>query len=339
MMTVSLGVMNLILAIVVEKAAEARENDQERKIELADQERQKDMIQLAILCDRMDKDGSGSLSLQEILDGYDSDESIKSVMKRMDIDRDDMQTIFRGLDSDGCGEVDYVEFCYQLGSCKKRDPLMISSLTRYAVMEVRTLLQGELMKAVKEQTEMIRDQFDLLSQLPGCEKTAMEVKQRALDRREKKPRASAQPESREFIRTSLQRIRSESIREDREEKFWLWSPSTEVTESITSSLMQNQLEILLWKAQELERELRKANENPAGDKPTVDESTEFSCVEESTTTSSTWVQFDARFDDLVKKLHHRTQREEALQVRLQEVLEAISLMLKSPPAVESSGLL
>eukprot|EP00438_Fugacium_kawagutii_P036021 Skav207010 [mRNA] locus=scaffold1554:187856:191342:- [translate_table: standard] len=69
----------------VEKAAEARENDQERKQKQADEKRQKaperrlrcfgsnwlvDMVELALLCDRMDNDGSGALSLQEMLYGF-----------------------------------------------------------------------------------------------------------------------------------------------------------------------------------------------------------------------------------------------------------------------------
>ena len=173
--------MNLILAVIVEKAAEARANDQERKLKEQDQERQKDMIELAVLCDRMDNDGSGALSLQEMLDGFDEDSGFNEVMKRMDIERTDMRTIFRALDSDASGEVDYVEFCHHLGSCKKRDPLMLSALTRYAVMEVRTLLQGEVAKAgalkrvekasceaLEEQTQMLRDQLELLGQLPRC---------------------------------------------------------------------------------------------------------------------------------------------------------------------------
>ena len=165
-MTVSLGVMNLILAIVVEKAAEVRENDQETKMQQKEEERERNMIELAVLCDRMDNDGSGALSLQEMLDGYDSDQHFNSLMTFMDIERDDMQTIFKVLDTDGSGEVDYVEFCHHLGSCKKRDPLMMlgsrglgrgfksssngsglgvaglrmSSLTRYSVMEMRNLV-------------------------------------------------------------------------------------------------------------------------------------------------------------------------------------------------------
>lgn len=125
------------------------------------------MIELAILCDRMDNDGSGALSLTELLDGYDYDARFHSLMKRMDIERDDMRTIFRALDADASGEVDYVEFCHQLGTCKKRDQLMLSTLTRYAVMEVRALIEGEVMKArccvvntdIKEQSVSNSQQF------------------------------------------------------------------------------------------------------------------------------------------------------------------------------------
>ena len=98
------------------------------------------MIELAILCDRMDEDGSGALSLKEMLDGFDGDRNFQSLMDFMDIERDDMETIFRVLDADGYGEVDYVEFCHHLGSLQKRDPLMISSLTRYSVLELRNLM-------------------------------------------------------------------------------------------------------------------------------------------------------------------------------------------------------
>lgn len=66
-----------------------------------------------------------------MLDGFDRDLNFKSLMAHMDIERDDMQTIFKVLDADRSGEVDYVEFCHHLGSCKKRDPLMMSSLTRH----------------------------------------------------------------------------------------------------------------------------------------------------------------------------------------------------------------
>ena len=39
-----------------------------------------------MLCDRMDNDGSGALSLQEMLDGFDNDSGFQTVMQRMDIE-------------------------------------------------------------------------------------------------------------------------------------------------------------------------------------------------------------------------------------------------------------
>lgn len=145
--------------MVVEKAAEARENDQERKMQQKEKEREQNMIELAVLCDRMDEDGSGALSLKEMLHGFDTDVNFKSLMAFMDIERDDMQTIFQVLDSDGSGEVDYVEFCHHLGSCGKRDPLMMSSLTRYSIMELKNLVSTITTDIAKARGKM-RPRFD-----------------------------------------------------------------------------------------------------------------------------------------------------------------------------------
>ncbi|CAE7519681.1 CACNA1E [Symbiodinium sp. CCMP2592] len=132
MMTVSLGAMNLILAVIVERAAQGRDKDQERKIKQKEEERSKNMIDLAVLCATMDEDNSGSLSLVEMLHGYDRNEEFRKLMQVMDIKRDDMQTIFRVLDSDDSGEVSYFEFCQHLGSFLERDPVVMHSLVKRA---------------------------------------------------------------------------------------------------------------------------------------------------------------------------------------------------------------
>eukprot|EP00435_Cladocopium_sp_Y103_P020721 s520_g5.t1 len=166
----------------VEKAAEARENDQERKLKQADRQRQKDMVELAVLCDRMDNDGSGALSLHEMLDGFDYDLDFQRVMARMDIERSEMETLLKALDADASGELDFLEFCYHLGSCKRRDPLMLSALTRYGVMEVKTLIHSEVSKALEEQRQMLQDQLELFSHIPSCEHAAKELRQKRLEK-------------------------------------------------------------------------------------------------------------------------------------------------------------
>ena len=140
------------------------------------------MVELAVLCDRMDNDGSGALSLQEMLDGFDYDLDFQKVMARMDIERSEVETLFKALDADASGELDFLEFCYHLGSCKRRDPLMLSALTRYGVMEVKTLIHSEVSKALEEQRQMLQDQLELLSHIPSCEQAAKELRQKRLEK-------------------------------------------------------------------------------------------------------------------------------------------------------------
>ena len=140
------------------------------------------MVELAVLCDRMDNDGSGALSLQEMLDGFDYDLDFQKVMARMDIERSEVETLFKALDADASGELDFLEFCYHLGSCKRRDPLMLSALTRYGVMEVKTLIHSEVSKALEEQRQMLQDQLELLSHIPSCEQAAKELQQKRLEK-------------------------------------------------------------------------------------------------------------------------------------------------------------
>ncbi|CAK9096670.1 Sodium channel protein type 11 subunit alpha (NaN) (Sensory neuron sodium channel 2) (Sodium channel protein type XI subunit alpha) (Voltage-gated sodium channel subunit alpha Nav1.9) [Durusdinium trenchii] len=172
-MMISLGCMNLILAVIVERATEARENDQARKLQKKDAEREANMVELALLCDSMDVNGNGSLSLQEMLDGYDHNHHFNNLMQEMDIRRSDIRTIFNVLDGDCSGEVSYVEFCQQLGTCRKRDPVMMHSLIKYSVMEVQKILNHEIMdtlnehtEALIEQREMLMEQLQLLHALP-----------------------------------------------------------------------------------------------------------------------------------------------------------------------------
>ncbi|CAK9023920.1 Voltage-dependent calcium channel type D subunit alpha-1 (DmCa1D) [Durusdinium trenchii] len=175
MMTISLGVMNLILAVIVEKAAEARQTDLDKKLMQKDQVRERNMVELALMCDRMDKDGSGALSLEEMMDGYANDKKFYSVMQGAGVEKDDLQTMFNVLDTNDSGEVDYVEFCNQLGKCQKTDPLMVASMTRYSVMELKKIIRSEVIEALKEQKQMMQDQLELFRQIPSCQEATEQL--------------------------------------------------------------------------------------------------------------------------------------------------------------------
>lgn len=180
--SISLGVMNLILAVIVEKAAEARQNDLDRKLAQKDLDREKNMIELALLCDRMDTDKSGALSLEEMLHGYVNEGKFYTLMQESGIEKDDIQTMFNVLDANNSGEVDYLEFCNLLGRCPKRDPMMLAAMTRYSVMELRKILQQDILEVVREQTELLKEQLDLLCHIPQCEAAGRALQKRRDER-------------------------------------------------------------------------------------------------------------------------------------------------------------
>eukprot|EP00439_Symbiodinium_sp_Y106_P039667 s423_g4.t2 len=177
MMTVSLGAMNLILAVIVERAAQGRDKDQERKIKQKEEERSKNMIDLAVLCATMDEDNSGSLSLVEMLHGYDRNEEFRKLMQVMDIKRDDMQTIFRVLDSDDSGEVSYFEFCQHLGSFLERDPVVMHSLVKFSIMELRKLMKEDALGILHLHTRLLQELSLLGSESFELQKRVQETDQ------------------------------------------------------------------------------------------------------------------------------------------------------------------
>lgn len=350
LMTVSLGVMNLILAVVVEKAAEARENDQERKMEQKENERERNMIELAILCDRMDNDGSGALSLKEMLDGFDTDMNFKSLMAFMDIERDDMQTIFKVLDCDGSGEVDYVEFCHHLGSCKKRDPLMMSSLTRYSVLELRNLISNmtkDIFQVLDVNTQMLHQQLDMLCHVPGLEKHAQALKEKSSwPPSPQVPRKAAGSFDSSFglgnfpVAPNWSAMRQTSA----DSRTGGLYHADDVLDRMTMAskqfqTMQIQIDALLLKAEELQHDAVAAyEEDRKSDAMSDATSTRRSVgaddvnedVNDDLRARAVHDALDERFQDLLRRFQQRFQKEEQMQVKCREIVQSIASMIQKP---------
>merc|ERR1719253_754766 len=106
--------MNLILAVIIQRAQEAREGDQALKAQETLFVRDSAKIRLMKLCAIMDEDGSGNLTREELVGAYALDEEFRVMLTSMDIREEELDTIFYILDSDGSGEVSYEEFCDEL---------------------------------------------------------------------------------------------------------------------------------------------------------------------------------------------------------------------------------
>ncbi|CAE7757663.1 unnamed protein product, partial [Symbiodinium necroappetens] len=113
-LTLVFGVLNLIVAVVVDTFAETRENDvvnlaQEMEFSMED-----DQQILKQIFRRIDTNNDGELTLEELLNGARTDAEFQSRLRVMDIDEVDLQQFFDMIDLDGSGSIEADEFVIPL---------------------------------------------------------------------------------------------------------------------------------------------------------------------------------------------------------------------------------
>jgi hypothetical protein len=110
MLLVSVCLMNLVTAVIVENSFEQAKSDRN----VAKKERQKAMTKLMPhvrqIFQSLDKDGSGTVTLEEF---GEADASIQENLEKI-CQTDDLVELFEMLDVDGSGSVEIEEFCEQL---------------------------------------------------------------------------------------------------------------------------------------------------------------------------------------------------------------------------------
>mmetsp|Transcript_32604 Transcript_32604/g.76120 ORF Transcript_32604/g.76120 Transcript_32604/m.76120 type:complete len:641 (-) Transcript_32604:213-2135(-) len=110
LLTLVFGVLNIIIAVVVDTFAEARLKDVENLAEEMEHDLEMNKEELKQLFQRIDKDGSGQLSLEELITGARRDPVLQSRLRVMDIDENDMKQLFCMIDVDNSGTIEASEF-------------------------------------------------------------------------------------------------------------------------------------------------------------------------------------------------------------------------------------
>ena len=112
MLIVSICLMNLVTAVIVEGSFEQAKSDQA----YAKKERQRAMAKLLPfvreIFDTLDKDNSGNVTLEEFVE---ADETVQEALEKV-CQTDDLIELFEMLDVDGSGSVEIDEFSEQLAS-------------------------------------------------------------------------------------------------------------------------------------------------------------------------------------------------------------------------------
>jgi len=149
LIAVNFGILNLILAVIVDSACEARQEDTKRI--LADKEKSiKDAsVRLMQMCEDMDIDKDGCLSDEEIRNGYETNAEFSDLMKLMDVAESDLAVVMEIMDSDKDGKISYEEFCSQLYKMKTQDQHTVMVLTKHLASHI-ALLSRQLLTSVNE---------------------------------------------------------------------------------------------------------------------------------------------------------------------------------------------
>lgn len=110
LVTVQLGCMNLILAVIVDVSAEMREAQVVEKAARVRENRDRTIHDLQDTLQSMDADQSGTISLAEFKASMKKQNHIKDRLDMLGISEGEIDTMFKLMDYDGLGHVSYDDF-------------------------------------------------------------------------------------------------------------------------------------------------------------------------------------------------------------------------------------
>lgn len=142
LISVNLGMMNLILSVIVDKAQEARADDHAFLLTQRQQEFEASKKDLLKMCVMLDEDDSGTLSLEELLSGYDEFPRFSQAMQVMQVSKDDLPFFYTVLDMDGSGDLNYKEFIEQVHKIKSQDSQVLLVLVKAQLTELRNVMSA-----------------------------------------------------------------------------------------------------------------------------------------------------------------------------------------------------
>lgn len=167
--SISIGLMNLLLAVIVDRANEARHEDIKAELREEQEEKKKMMAHLTKVCQAMDTDGGGHLSLEELRNGYEENSEFELIMKKMDIGEDDIGAVFSMMDSDKSGSVLYDEFVEQLWKMKSTDQQTMLTFIKYYVFEVHSAIEGKVVGMEQQVLKEMQRIYFILAKLINYE--------------------------------------------------------------------------------------------------------------------------------------------------------------------------
>jgi len=136
LMTLIFGILNLVVAVIVDTFAEQRENDMGARAAEMDKREQQDKQVLTRIFEKIDEDKSGALSLEELQEGANRIAEFRHWLRVLDIDQRDLEQLFSLIDEDESGEIDAMEFVEAMYRMRNTESRSATMLVKHMVMNV-----------------------------------------------------------------------------------------------------------------------------------------------------------------------------------------------------------
>eukprot|EP00747_Dinoflagellata_sp_TGD_P108363 gnl/TRDRNA2_/TRDRNA2_170390_c2_seq5.p1 gnl/TRDRNA2_/TRDRNA2_170390_c2~~gnl/TRDRNA2_/TRDRNA2_170390_c2_seq5.p1 ORF type:complete len:308 (-),score=43.54 gnl/TRDRNA2_/TRDRNA2_170390_c2_seq5:32-862(-) len=132
------------MAAVVDSSMEARKGTLHEIAYEHQQECEKAKKRLREICSHIDKDGSGDLTLEELIEGAETIAEFKDSLNILDIGIEDIPLVFTMLDTDNSGSVNYEEFTEELYKLVGQDTQAMLVFIKAYITDVRHKLTQTL---------------------------------------------------------------------------------------------------------------------------------------------------------------------------------------------------
>jgi hypothetical protein len=135
--SLAVGILNLIVAIMVDAAAEASAKDTASRAEEAKRREAEEKKALEKIFRLIDIDRRGAVKFDQLQRGAENVVQFQHTLKVMDINAADLRQLFLMLDEDGSGEVDSEEFIATLYRMKYGDDKAASTFVKHYIVHVK----------------------------------------------------------------------------------------------------------------------------------------------------------------------------------------------------------
>eukprot|EP00931_Biecheleriopsis_adriatica_P005037 TRINITY_DN106604_c0_g1_i1.p1 TRINITY_DN106604_c0_g1~~TRINITY_DN106604_c0_g1_i1.p1 ORF type:complete len:620 (-),score=87.83 TRINITY_DN106604_c0_g1_i1:202-2061(-) len=144
LISIQLGFTNLILAVIVERAREAHEQDIKSQIAEAEQQRANAEATFRDICTEIDLDGDGAISLDEMMCAFDDHPEMAACLRLLDLDKSDMGHLYNIMDADNSGDLTFEEICSFIHKSDSQDVRAQIMMLRLQIEDVWVRVRDSL---------------------------------------------------------------------------------------------------------------------------------------------------------------------------------------------------